>query len=223
MSKKVLINVAPVAATCRHIDPQAIAADVLECRRQGAAMVHLHVRDEHGALTSDTKLLEETLKLIREQSDIIIEVSTGGVSDLTIAERCAPIPLPLVEACSLNVGSTNLGDAVYVNRPADVEYCVQELLKYHKIPEVETFEIGHTHTTLQLMEKRGYLLRVPSDEDARMKCLRLTEKAVKQHERVVARIRALEERVAKGFTEEELDTLFGQFERIKQNLSAENG
>lgn len=153
MSKKVLINVAPVAATCRHIDPQAIAADVLECRRQGAAMVHLHVRDEHGALTSDTKLLEETLKLIREQSDIIIEVSTGGVSDLTIAERCAPIPLPLVEACSLNVGSTNLGDAVYVNRPADVEYCVQELLKYHKIPEVETFEIGHTHTTLQLMEK----------------------------------------------------------------------
>ena len=76
MSKKVLINVAPVAATCRHIDPQAIAADVLEYRRQGAAMVHLHVRDEHGALTSDTKLLEETLKLIREQSDIIIEVST---------------------------------------------------------------------------------------------------------------------------------------------------
>ena len=89
----------------------------------------------------------------------------------------------------------------------------------------EQFHLRRSTVTemLKLMEKRGYLLRVPSDEDARMKCLRLTEKAVKQHERVVARIRALEERVAKGFTEEELDTLFGQFERIKQNLSAENG
>ena len=80
MSKKVLINVAPVAATCRHIDPQAIAADVLECRRQGAAMVHLHVRDEHGALTPDTKLLEETLKLIREQSDITGSITAFNIS-----------------------------------------------------------------------------------------------------------------------------------------------
>ena len=154
---KVMINVAPVAATCKDIIPEAIAADVLECYKNGAAMVHLHVRAKDGSLTPDTSLLEETLKLIRKDSDIIIEVSTGGISDLTIEERCAPVPLPLVEACSLNVGSTNLGKGVYVNRPEDVEYCVQQLLKYKKIPEVETFEIGHTNTMFELMQKYDFV------------------------------------------------------------------
>ncbi len=153
MREKVLINVAPVAATCTDINPRKIADDVLKCREAGAAMVHLHVRDPKGQLTADTALLNETLKMIRQDSDIIIEVSTGGVSNLTIEERCAPIALDLVEACSLNVGSTNLGEAVYVNRPADVRYCVKELLKYHKIPEVETFEIGHSYQTGLLMQE----------------------------------------------------------------------
>ena len=109
MNNKVLINVAPVSALCTHIDPKAIAKDVYDCYKAGAAMVHLHVRDENGALTEDTSLLEETLRLIRKDSDIIIEVSTGGISNLNIKERCAPVNLDLVEACSLNVGSTNLG------------------------------------------------------------------------------------------------------------------
>ena len=153
LNNKVLINVAPVSAGCTDINPEKIAADVLECRKAGAAMVHLHVRDRKGQLTADTGLLNETLKLIRAQSDIIIEVSTGGVSNLTIEERCAPIALDLVEACSLNVGSTNLGEAVYVNKPADVRYCVEQLLQYHKIPEVETFEIGHSYQTGLLMQQ----------------------------------------------------------------------
>ncbi len=152
MNKKVLINVAPVSGSCTQIIPEKIAADVLACRQAGAGMVHLHVRDAQGRLTADTSLLYETLKLIRAQSDIIIEVSTGGISDLSIEERCAPVPLDLVEACSLNVGSTNLGEGVYINRPRDVRYCVEELLRWHKIPEVETFEIGHSYQTGLLMQ-----------------------------------------------------------------------
>ena len=154
---KVIINVAPVAIACSEIIPEAIAADVLECYKNGAAMVHLHVRRKDGSLTADTALLEETLRLIRTDSDIIIEVSTGGVSDLDIQSRCAPVALPLVEVCSLNTGSTNLGESVYINRPKDVEYCVEELLKHKKIPEVETFEIGHTHTMIELMKKYDFV------------------------------------------------------------------
>lgn len=154
---KVLINVAPVAGSCRHIDPEAIAEDVLQCSKSGAAMVHLHVRAEDGRLTPDTKLLEETLKLIRKESDIIIEVSTGGISSLSIEERCAPVYLPLVECCSLNVGSTNLGGSAYINVPRDVEYCIKQLLENHKIPEVETFEIGHSHYMSQLMDKYPFI------------------------------------------------------------------
>lgn len=154
---KVMISVAPVAATDKLIVPEKIAKDVLNCRKAGAAMVHLHVRAKDGSLTPDTTLLEETLRLIRKDSDIIIEVSTGGVSNLNIKERCAPLYLDMVEACSLNVGSTNLGKAVYCNPIDDVEYCVQEIIKTKKYPEVEVFEIGHTYTMEKLMAKYNFV------------------------------------------------------------------
>ena len=153
---KVLVNVAPVAAADKVIIPEKIAEDVYECYKEGAAMVHLHVRDREGRLTPDMSLLEETLAMIRRDSDIIIEVSTGGVSDLNIQERCAPLYSEMVEACSLNVGSTNLGRDVYCNPIGDVEYCIREILKQKKTPEVETFEIGHTWTMEQLMKKYDF-------------------------------------------------------------------
>ena len=132
MGNKVLVSVAPVAATDKVIIPEKIAEDVYDCYKAGAAMVHLHVRDREGNLTPDMTLLEETLAMIRRDSDIVIEVSTGGVSNLTIEERCAPLYSDLVEACSLNVGSTNLGRSVYCNPIDDVEYCIREMLKQKK-------------------------------------------------------------------------------------------
>ena len=157
MDNKVMVSVAPVAATDKVIIPEKIAEDVYNCYQAGAAMVHLHVRDQEGNLTPDMSLLEETLRMIRRDSDIIIEVSTGGVSNLNMKERCVPLYSDLVEACSLNVGSTNLGKAVYCNPIDDVEYCVQEILKQKKTPEVETFEIGHTWTMKKLMEKYSFV------------------------------------------------------------------
>ena len=133
MDNKVMISVAPVAATDKVIIPEKIAEDVYNCYQAGAAMVHLHVRDQEGNLTPDMSLLEETLRMIRRDSDIIIEVSTGGVSNLNMKERCVPLYSDLVEACSLNVGSTNLGKAVYCNPIDDVEYCVQEILKQKRL------------------------------------------------------------------------------------------
>lgn len=156
ISNKVLVSVAPVSAADKVIIPEKIAEEVYECRKAGAAMVHLHVRDKEGNLTSDMTLLEETLAMIRRDSDIIIEVSTGGVSNLSIEERCAPLYSELVEACSLNVGSTNLGRSVYCNPADDVEYCVREILKQGKTPEVETFEIGHTWAMTQLMGRYNF-------------------------------------------------------------------
>lgn len=148
---KVMISVAPVAATDKNIIPEKIAKDVIDCWKAGAAMVHLHVRDSKGNLTTDMSVLNKTLELIRKDSDIIIEVSTGGVSNLTIEQRCVPLYSDLVEACSLNVGSTNLGKAVYCNPIDDVKYCVKEILKTGKTPEVEVFEIGHTYAMEELM------------------------------------------------------------------------
>ncbi len=151
--RKIMLSVAPVSASDDHIDPEAIARDVAECYRLGASMVHLHVRDAHGRLTPDLSLLEETVKLIRAACDIVVEISTGGVSDLTIEERIRPLYASFTEAASLNVGSVNLGEAVYKNPIQDVRLCVQEIIAQKKTPEIEVFELGMIHTVKELDER----------------------------------------------------------------------
>ncbi|MCH4192663.1 MAG: 3-keto-5-aminohexanoate cleavage protein [Butyrivibrio sp.] len=154
--RKVMISVAPVDAADTVNDPEKIAADVYECYRLGASMVHLHCRDAQGRLTPDVSHLEKTIKLIRNKCDIVVEISTGGVSDLTIEERCKTCAVEDIECNSLNVGSVNLGKAVYQNPIDDVEYCVKEILAHGKMPETEVFEIGMLNTLRELDEKFGF-------------------------------------------------------------------
>lgn len=153
VDNKVLLSVAPVAATDTEVDPAAVARDVIACAKAGVGMVHLHVRDGQGRLTPDLTYFKETVELIRKETDIVIEASTGGVSDLTIEERCAPLAYNRVECASLNVGSVNLGKAVYKNPIDEVRWCVDAILKYGKTPEVEVFEIGMIHTTVILAKE----------------------------------------------------------------------
>lgn len=150
---KVLVAVAPVDAADTVNNPEEIAADVIKCAEAGAGMVHLHVRDPHGQLTENLDHLKKTVDLIRASSDIVIEISTGGVSNLTIEQRCAPLFYDKAEAVSLNVGSVNLGEAVYQNPIKDVRYCVQKIVETGKTPEVEVFELGMIYTTLQLAQE----------------------------------------------------------------------
>lgn len=155
--KKILISVAPVAATDILNNPRAIAKDVIACSKAGAGMVHLHVRDLNGQLTPDLSLLEETVRYIRSECDIVIQASTGGVSNMTIQERCAPVSADWVEANSLNVGSVNLGDAVYCNPIHEVNYCVEQIIRNHKIPEIEVFEIGMIKTVKDLAMRYDFV------------------------------------------------------------------
>lgn len=140
--RKIIISVAPVAASEKNIEPSSIAEEVIAAAKEGAAMVHLHVREKTGKLTKDLTLFKETVELICQQSDIIIQASTGGVSDLTIEERCAPLDYHRVETASLNGGSVNLGDAVYKNSFADIKYCAERVREQDILPEFEVFEIG---------------------------------------------------------------------------------
>ncbi|MGI6672541.1 MAG: 3-keto-5-aminohexanoate cleavage protein [Christensenellales bacterium] len=149
----VILSVAPVNAGASRIDKEALVRDILDCAKAGAAMVHLHVRDESARLTDDLSLTHELVCRVREHSDIIIQVSTGGVSNLSIAQRCAPCAAPWAESHSLNVGSLNLGRQVYQNPLDDVEYCVNQILSNKKVPEVEVFELGMIKATADLAER----------------------------------------------------------------------
>ncbi|MHC4167228.1 MAG: beta-keto acid cleavage family enzyme [Planctomycetota bacterium] len=150
MSRKVIIAVAPVKhpgsempPSCRNPESaQDIAREVVDCARAGAAMVHLHVRDEHGVQTARMDVFGRTLDLIRAESDIIIQGSTGGLSSLSLEERCVSLNDPRVEVASLNMGSCNFGDDVYINTLPDVRYWAKRMQETETVPELEVFDLS---------------------------------------------------------------------------------
>lgn len=140
--KKIIISVAPVAADAESIQPEALAREMERASKAGAAMVHLHAKDRQGRLTRDTSTLKETFRLIRERCDLILEASTGGISDMNIAERCLPLDCGLTETASLNCGSCNLGEFVYHNSFEEIRYCARRITEKGIVPDFEVFEIG---------------------------------------------------------------------------------
>lgn len=151
--RKIILSVAPVSGEGQSHDPGLVADDLTECYKLGATQMHIHVRDLQNRLTADTSYMRNTIERVRNRTDMIVEVSTGGISQLSIEERCRPCMEPLVELTSLNVGSVNLGKAPYINPPDDVRYCVRKALEYRKHPEAEIFEIGHLYTLKALADE----------------------------------------------------------------------
>lgn len=139
--RKVIISVAPVEGN-KPYDNDAVAEDVIRCVEEGASICHLHSRDKNGILTEDTSNMIDLFEKICAKTDVVVQASTGGVSDMNIVERCKPLDYWRVETASLNGGSTNLGDAVYVNSFDDIKYCAQACYDREVLPEIEVFDIG---------------------------------------------------------------------------------
>jgi 3-keto-5-aminohexanoate cleavage enzyme len=150
MSRKVVIAVAPVkhpgsempAGCCNPQSAEEVAAEVVDCARAGASMVHLHVRDESGVQTAQMDVFARTLDLIRAESDIVIQGSTGGVSTLSLEERCVSLNDPRVEVASLNMGSSNFGEDVYINTLPDIRYWAGRMRETETLPELEVFDLS---------------------------------------------------------------------------------
>jgi 3-keto-5-aminohexanoate cleavage enzyme len=122
--------------------PAEIADEVGRCVDAGAGMVHLHVRDRQAHQTEDLAVFSETLDLIEAASDIVIQGSTGGLSSLSLEERCVALNDPRVETASLNMGSVNFDDDVYINRLPDIRYWSRRMAERNVMPELEIFEAG---------------------------------------------------------------------------------
>lgn len=163
---KVIIAIAPAA---RHGDekaeklgeeipllsvmtPEEIGDDVIECAKLGASIVHLHVRDSKGHLTEDLTEFSRTIDLINQGADMIIEGSTGGVSELTREQRCVALNVPNVNISALNMGSINLGEGGFLNTLDDIRFWAKEMMKKRIIPIMECFEPGMIETARILME-----------------------------------------------------------------------
>jgi 3-keto-5-aminohexanoate cleavage enzyme len=158
-TRKIIVAVAPVGKeieppSVNPLAPEDVAQEVIACTKAGASMVHLHVRDKEGNQTEDIAAFSRTLDIIRESSDIIIQGSTGGLTSLTLEERCVALDDPRVEVASLNMGSVNFGEDVYINRLPDIRYWAHRMEESNVAPELEIFEAGMIPTFMKLIEER---------------------------------------------------------------------
>ena len=158
LEEKLLVTVAPcippyVAEDIPGLDlsPEGIADEVVRAYSAGANVVHLHVWDEQGQPTTELAAFERTLRLIRERCDIVVEGSTGGVNELTPAERSVSLQAD-IELASLNPGSVNYDKGVYVNSPSDVLYWAREMQRRRTKPDIAIFEVGMIANSVALAE-----------------------------------------------------------------------
>jgi len=159
--RKIVVSVAPVGSNMAKeifnpLAPEEVAKDVIAASQAGASMVHLHVRDRQGVLTKDLSDFSCTLDLIKEKSGIIIQGSTGGVSTLTLEERCAAVNDTRVEVASLNMGSANFDEGVYINTLPDIRYWSSQMNEKGVRPELEVFEAGMIENSI-IMKNEGFL------------------------------------------------------------------
>ena len=159
--RKIIVTVAPVCHVgkpipegCKNpLSPEEITEDVLNCYRAGACQVHLHTRDLKGNPTFELDVFSQTIHAIREHSDMIIQGSTGGLSDLSLADRCVSLNVPEVEIASLNMGSVNFGETVYINTMPDLRYWAKRQQIANVVPEMELFDLSHVECCTRLADE----------------------------------------------------------------------
>jgi uncharacterized protein (DUF849 family) len=119
MTGKVIITCAvtggihtPTMSPHLPITPQEIAASAIEASEAGAAIIHLHARDpETGRPRQDPDLFMEFLPRIKQSTDAVLNLTTGGGLGMTLDERLAPAHRARPEVTSLNMGSMNFSVA----------------------------------------------------------------------------------------------------------------
>jgi 3-keto-5-aminohexanoate cleavage enzyme len=160
--EKLIITAAMVGAEVTRdqqphlpITPQEIADAAFACYEAGASICHLHVRNDDGSPTQDKERYRQTIAAIRERCNIIVQVSTGGAAGMSVQERLQPVSLR-PEMATLDCGTVNFGDDVFMNSPKDLVAYATELQTYGVRPEFEIFEAGMIANALQLA-KKGYV------------------------------------------------------------------
>jgi len=139
--------------------PKEIADAAVESAKAGAAIAHIHVRDpKTGVPEFKTGLFKEVLDRIRDQYDMIVNLTTGGLRlkgpDI-ISQRLAPVYLK-PEICSFDLGSMNFGDRVFSNSPQWAKEGARCMQENNVKPEMEVFDVGHIHQAIDLI-KRGLI------------------------------------------------------------------
>jgi uncharacterized protein (DUF849 family) len=190
-SRKVIITCAvtgaihtPSMSPHLPVTPEEIADAAVEAAEAGAAIVHLHARDpQTGQPDQRPEAFTPFLGVIKQRSNVVINITTGGAPTMLVEERVKPAAVFKPEVASLNMGTMNFGlfpmlarfkdfkhdwerpylegsrDRIFRNTFADIEYILTTCAENGTRFEVECYDIGHLYTLAHFVDRR--LIRPP--------------------------------------------------------------
>jgi len=161
--EKLIIAVAPTGSVPRKKDtpyvpvtPDEIADTAYLCEQEGAAIIHVHCRDQNENPTSDYVVFEETVHKIRKRTNLIVMTSTSGIAGKSDEDRAQPLRTG-PEMASLTTGSLNFAgrkpSIVYVNTWETITFLARKMLQANIKPEIEAFDVGFVRQGVKLIEQ----------------------------------------------------------------------
>ena len=186
--KKVILTAAitgaihtPTLSPYLPYTPDQIIEQAIDSVRAGAAIVHIHARNEIGEPTTDFGIYRHILSSIKQETDAVISITTGGAQGMSIEERFSVIKEFMPEMASANGGSMNFTftklipmvgdnpkydweipfmartyDRVFKNTFQDIEHCIRVMNEYGCLPEFEVFDYGQL-ANIQYFKKEGII------------------------------------------------------------------
>jgi len=151
------------------VTPEEIAQAAYECYDEGAAIVHIHVRDpKTGKRSMELEHYVETVQRLKAKCNMIINLSTGPGGQLTVGpdnqpqmdrsfmatpeKRVEHVVKLKPELCSLDIGSSNAGFGVFVNAQAVIDKMAEMIKQAGVKPEIEIFDVGHIQIANRLIK-----------------------------------------------------------------------
>lgn len=160
------------------ITPDEIAEASIGAWEAGASIIHLHARNPDGSPTPDPKVFNEFLPRIKQATDAVVNITTGGGHGMSLQERLEGPLAASPEMTSLNMGSMNFGlfpildkmtefqhewerqhlensrDFIFRNTFKDIEYILKKLGEGHGTRfEFECYDIGHLYTLAHFLDR----------------------------------------------------------------------
>jgi uncharacterized protein (DUF849 family) len=191
-SNKVIISCAitgsihtPTMSEALPVTPEDIATQSIAAAEAGAAILHLHARNpKDGRPTPDPAVYMQFLPRIKQSTDAVVNITTGGSVHMTLEERLAAPLLTKPEMCSLNMGTMNFGmflladryqkwkhdweepylrgsdDFIFRNTFRDIERILKTLGEEHGTRfEHECYDVGHLYNLAHFVDRK--LVKTP--------------------------------------------------------------
>nr|WP_087572912.1 3-keto-5-aminohexanoate cleavage protein [Sphingomonas sp. CDS-1] len=169
----------PTMSPYLPITPDQIAAEAIAAAEAGAAMLHLHARNpDTGQPSQDPALFAQFLPRIKQSTDAILNITTGGGLGMSLADRLAPTKKFKPEVCSMNMGSVNFNisgagaktsewkfdwekpylemtkDFILSNTFAQIERAMTELSEQGTRYEFECYDVGHLYNLAHFVDRK---------------------------------------------------------------------